>query len=147
MFEHSLNYIFLLCKPKGNEKLICIHEQPRRKLSFPETWYFFITKVLFLTQLCWPCPYRSKPLWYASITIVFLLYRFTFSIIVKKHNCLNKLLKEHCIYLIWLFLYCLAFIPDPDFYPSRIPDPTTATLGGGEICCPTFFIATNIKKL
>jgi hypothetical protein len=30
------------------------------------------------------------------------------------------------------------FIPDPDFCPSRIPK---------KICCPTFFVATNITKL
>jgi hypothetical protein len=31
------------------------------------------------------------------------------------------------------------FIPDPDFYPSRIPDPKTATKEGEGICCHTFF--------
>jgi hypothetical protein len=27
---------------------------------------------------------------------------------------------------------CLSRIPDPDFYPSRIPDPKTATKERGE---------------
>jgi hypothetical protein len=41
------------------------------------------------------------------------------------------------------------FILDPDFYPSRIPDPTTAATKeeGGKLFCPTFFKATNIKNL
>jgi hypothetical protein len=36
------------------------------------------------------------------------------------------------------------FISDPDFYPSRIPDPTTATKEEEkEICCPVpIFVAT-----
>jgi hypothetical protein len=50
---------------------------------------------------------------------------------------------------------CLSRISDPDFYlsrisdlGSRIPDPTTATKGGGGgIGCSTFFVATNITKL
>jgi hypothetical protein len=32
---------------------------------------------------------------------------------------------------------CLYRIPDPDFYPSRIPDPKTATKERGE---KTFFV-------
>jgi hypothetical protein len=41
------------------------------------------------------------------------------------------------------------FIPDPDFYPSRIPDPKTATKERSEkiffvIPC---FVATNFTKL
>jgi hypothetical protein len=31
------------------------------------------------------------------------------------------------------------FIPDPDFYPSRIPDPTTGTKEKWEFFCPTIF--------
>jgi hypothetical protein len=42
------------------------------------------------------------------------------------------------------------FIPDldPDFCPSRIPDPKIATKerGGKKICCPPFFGPTNITK-
>jgi hypothetical protein len=40
------------------------------------------------------------------------------------------------------------FIPDPDFYPSRIPDPKTATKERGEkkIFIKHFFVATNLKK-
>jgi hypothetical protein len=38
---------------------------------------------------------------------------------------------------------CLSWIPDPDFYPSRIPDPKTATKERGE----KKFVATNYKKL
>jgi hypothetical protein len=36
------------------------------------------------------------------------------------------------------------FIPDPDYYPSRIPDPNTSTKERGEkkIFIP-FFVATN----
>jgi hypothetical protein len=40
---------------------------------------------------------------------------------------------------------CLSRIPDPDFYPSRIPDPKTAAKERGEkklIAIP-FFVATN----
>jgi hypothetical protein len=41
------------------------------------------------------------------------------------------------------------FIPVPDFYPSRIPDPTTATKegGGGEkkFVVKAFFVATNLS--
>jgi hypothetical protein len=37
------------------------------------------------------------------------------------------------------------FIPDPDFYPSRIPDPTTSPKEEGEIFFVLpFFVATNI---
>jgi hypothetical protein len=40
---------------------------------------------------------------------------------------------------------CLSRIPDPDFYPSRIPDPKTATKDKGEKFCfvKQFFVATN----
>jgi hypothetical protein len=40
------------------------------------------------------------------------------------------------------------FIPDPDFYPSRIPDPKIATKEKGEkkFVIP-FYIATNFTKL
>jgi hypothetical protein len=37
-----------------------------------------------------------------------------------------------------------------DVYPgSRIPDPKTATKerGENEICCPSYFVATNISKI
>jgi hypothetical protein len=48
------------------------------------------------------------------------------------------------------------FIPDPDFYPSRIldpgcriPDPKTATKERGEkkLVVITFYVATNFTKL
>jgi hypothetical protein len=41
------------------------------------------------------------------------------------------------------------FIPDPDFYPSRIPDPKTATKDRGEkiFFVKPFFVATNFTKL
>jgi hypothetical protein len=35
-------------------------------------------------------------------------------------------------------LWVRDIIPDPDFYPSRIPDPTTATTAEKKISCPTF---------
>jgi hypothetical protein len=41
------------------------------------------------------------------------------------------------------------FIPDPDFYPYRIPDPTTATKEEGEnvfVVIP-FLGATNFTKM
>jgi hypothetical protein len=44
---------------------------------------------------------------------------------------------------------CGSGIPDPDFYPSRIPDPKTATKERGEkkfVFIP-FFVATNFTKL
>jgi len=40
------------------------------------------------------------------------------------------------------------FIPDPDFYPSRIPDPKTAINEKGEkkfVVIP-FYVATNFTK-
>jgi hypothetical protein len=39
------------------------------------------------------------------------------------------------------------FIPVPDFYPSRIPDPTTATKERGEkkLVVKAFFVATNLS--
>jgi hypothetical protein len=39
--------------------------------------------------------------------------------------------------------------PDPDFYPSRIPDPKPATKERGEkqLVVIPFYIATNFKKL
>ncbi len=42
---------------------------------------------------------------------------------------------------------CLSRIPDPDFYPSRIPDPKTATIERGEkkIFVITFYVATNFS--
>ncbi len=43
---------------------------------------------------------------------------------------------------------CLSRIPDPDFYPSRIPNPKTATKERGEKnCYHTFFVVTNFTKL
>jgi hypothetical protein len=51
---------------------------------------------------------------------------------------------------------CLSRIPDPDFYPSRIPDhgsrildPKTATKDRGEkfFFVKPFFVATNFTKL
>jgi len=40
------------------------------------------------------------------------------------------------------------FIPDPDFYPSRIPDPKTATKERGEknFDVIPFYVATNFTK-
>jgi hypothetical protein len=39
-------------------------------------------------------------------------------------------------------------VPDPDFYPSRIPDPKTATKERGEkkFVVITFYVATNFTK-
>jgi hypothetical protein len=49
---------------------------------------------------------------------------------------------------------CLSRIPDPDFYPSRvpdlgsrIPDPKTAPKERGEKFVITFYVATNFTKL
>jgi hypothetical protein len=51
---------------------------------------------------------------------------------------------------------CLSLIPDPDFYPSRIPDlgsripdPKTARKERGEkkFVVITFYVATNFTKL
>jgi hypothetical protein len=41
------------------------------------------------------------------------------------------------------------FIPDPDFYPSRIPDPKTATKerGGKKFVVLPFNVDTNFTKL
>jgi hypothetical protein len=40
------------------------------------------------------------------------------------------------------------FIPDPDFYPSRIPDPKTAIKERGEkFVVKPFYVATNFTKL
>jgi hypothetical protein len=41
------------------------------------------------------------------------------------------------------------FIPDPDFYPFRIPDPKTATKERGEknFVVKPFFVDTNFTKL
>jgi hypothetical protein len=41
------------------------------------------------------------------------------------------------------------WIPDPDFYPSRIPDPKTPTKERGEkkLVVIPFFVATNFSKL
>jgi hypothetical protein len=39
-------------------------------------------------------------------------------------------------------------LPDPDFHPSRSPDPKTATKERGEkFVVITFYVATNITKL
>ncbi len=40
---------------------------------------------------------------------------------------------------------CLSPVPDPDFYPSRIPDPKTTAKERGEkkLVVIPFFIATN----
>jgi hypothetical protein len=39
------------------------------------------------------------------------------------------------------------FIPDPDFCPSRIPDPKIATKERDEkMYCPNFYVATKITK-
>jgi hypothetical protein len=51
---------------------------------------------------------------------------------------------------------CLSRIPDPDFYPSRIPDlrsripdPKTATKERGEkkLAVIPFYVATNFTKM
>jgi hypothetical protein len=51
---------------------------------------------------------------------------------------------------------CLSRIPDPDFYPSRIPDPgsripdpktATKERGGKKLVVITFYVATNFTKL
>ncbi len=44
---------------------------------------------------------------------------------------------------------CLSWIPNPDFYPSWIPDPKTATKerGGKKIVVIPFFGAINFTKL
>jgi hypothetical protein len=41
------------------------------------------------------------------------------------------------------------FIPDPDFYPFRIPDPKTATKEWGwkKICFQTFFCSHKFHKI
>ena len=41
------------------------------------------------------------------------------------------------------------FIPDPDFYPSQIPDPKTVTKVRGEkkVGITLFFVVTNFRKL
>jgi hypothetical protein len=40
------------------------------------------------------------------------------------------------------------FIPDPDFYPSRIPDPKTGKKERGEKKLLSYlFVATNFTKL
>jgi hypothetical protein len=43
---------------------------------------------------------------------------------------------------------CLSRITDPDFYPSRIPDPTTAPKEEGRIFCfcPTIFCSLKYHK-
>jgi hypothetical protein len=44
----------------------------------------------------------------------------------------------------------LSRIPDPDFYPFRIPDPRTATKERGEkkkFVVKPLFVATNFTKL
>jgi hypothetical protein len=66
-------------------------------------------------------------------------------------------------YLVQLLLYfsvadpeCLSRIPDPDFYPSRIPDPgsripdpktATKERGKKKIVVIPFYVATNFTKL
>jgi hypothetical protein len=46
---------------------------------------------------------------------------------------------------------CLPRIPDPDFYPSRIPDPKAATKERDEkkfvVHVIPFYVATNFIKL
>jgi hypothetical protein len=44
---------------------------------------------------------------------------------------------------------CLSRIPDPDFYPSRIPDPKTVTKERGEknFCYHTFFCGHKFHKI
>jgi hypothetical protein len=42
---------------------------------------------------------------------------------------------------------CLSRIPDPDFFPSRIPDPKTATKERVEKKFLPFYVATNFTKL
>ncbi len=42
------------------------------------------------------------------------------------------------------------FIPDPEFYPSRIPDPGSKNSnkreGWKKICCHNFYVSTNFTK-
>jgi hypothetical protein len=56
----------------------------------------------------------------------------------------------HLFTSMWIQQCCESgmFIPDPDFYPSRIPDPKTATKERGEkkFGVIPFYVATNLKK-
>ncbi len=54
-------------------------------------------------------------------------------------NCENPSSNQCCGYGM--------FIPDPDFYLFRIPDPNTATKDRGEICCQTFFCSHKFHKI
>jgi hypothetical protein len=54
----------------------------------------------------------------------------------------------------YFWWFCVLFvlvlrmsIPDPDFYPSQIPDPTTSTKEGEKLVVQPFFVVTSIKKL
>jgi hypothetical protein len=64
----------------------------------------------------------------------------------------KNILKYYIKPNLYCFLQCGGsgmFIPDPDFYPSRIPDPKTATKERGEkkFVVITFYVATNFTKL
>jgi hypothetical protein len=61
-----------------------------------------------------------------------------------------------CVAIGWTFYFdngsvadpgCLSRIPDPDFYPSRIPDPKTTTKERGEKIWSHTFFATIFTKL
>jgi hypothetical protein len=71
-------------------------------------------------------------------------------VLLKKVS--NKLLKTYFLPISITSVAdpgCLSRIPDPDFYPSRIPDPKTATKERGDkkFVVMTFYVATNFTKL
>jgi hypothetical protein len=67
----------------------------------------------------------------------------------KKKNLVGFLGVFFCVFGSVADPGCLSRIPDPDFYPSRIPDPKTATKERGEkkLVIIPFYVATNFTKL
>jgi hypothetical protein len=74
----------------------------------------------------------------------------------REHPALKKQQNSGTFFLfLWIIFSsvadpgCLSRIPDPDFYPSRIPDPKTATKERGEkkLVVIPFHVATNFTKM
>ncbi len=78
-----------------------------------------------------PCPYHQSSLLYKKnwVPVPRLSWR-----IIDTHGVADP--------------GCLSRIPDPDFYPPRIPEPKSATKERGEkICCHTFFCSHKFHKI
>ncbi len=89
--------------------------------------------------ILWHHPLQAAPTFWASCRT---LIWFNFKTLKKVHLETQSPDKQCC--------GSGMFIPDPDFYPSRIPDPKTGKKkreGWKNICCHTFFCSHKFHNI